>query len=407
MSGLLGTPRGGEGSWLLLRLLGQVVLFWVIIFIAEVSYAGEISVLAPFEVESKLLSRNRIVNIVVKVAEAQDLDLLLLQSVKDGRVYDPAGRYEKNGVYYVHYSVSLRKGGNSLILDPIKRPINIKFIPLSSLLNLNLDQPGTYLFHRDEVIPTDCLGCHAEKPPIGVKVAEVGYGRFSPECYSCHKAKVSASEWKHSPAAALLCRSCHRSDLSQTKVAIPSGKVETVCFSCHVNSSKWTAMSHIHGPVGTGDCTICHDPHGSNSKFQLWTDGKAKLCVVCHEDKKKYASRGERQKLKIHGILSARGCVACHSPHATEHRFQLLGEINDLCVSCHVELEDAEDGHPVQNHPLKGVKDPLRPGTPFSCTSCHNPHGSQYSYLLHGEQRGGMICMKCHSGRPKKNRYGR
>ena len=68
----------------------------MIIAAAEVGYAGEISVLAPPEVESKLLSRNRIVNIIVKVAEARDLDRLLLQAVKSGRVYDPVGRYEKS-----------------------------------------------------------------------------------------------------------------------------------------------------------------------------------------------------------------------------------------------------------------------------------------------------------------------
>ncbi len=372
---------------------------------AEIGYAGEISVLVPSGADSKLLSRNRIINIIVKVADARDLDLLVLQSVKNARVYDPVGRYEKSGAYYVHYSVSLKKGSNRFLLDPIKRPINIKFTPLSSLLNL--ERSGTYLFHREEVIPADCQGCHTEKLPAGVGVGKVGYGRFSPECYSCHQGKVAGSEWRHSPAASLFCRACHRSDLAQTKIAVPSGRVETVCFSCHVNDSKWTGMGHIHGPVGTGDCTICHDPHGSDSEFQLWTDGKAKLCVVCHEDKKKYASSAETQKLKIHGILRARGCVVCHSPHATEHRFQLLAEINDLCTSCHVGLQDTEEGHPVQNHPLDGVEDPLRPGNSFSCSSCHDPHGSNYSYLLIGDPRGGLVCVKCHSGRPKKNRYGR
>ncbi len=410
MSGLLRNPLGGGGSWRQRssRCLGQIIFLCVIIGGAASGYAGEISVLAPAGAEAKLLSRNRIINIIVKVTEARDLDLLVLQAVKSARVYDPAGRYEKDGTYYVHYSVSLKKGSNRFILDPVKRPINIKFTPLSSLLNLDLDQPGIYLFHRDEVIPADCQGCHTAKLPAGIEVARVGYGgRSSPECYSCHQAKVTASEWKHSPAASLLCRSCHRDDLAQAKVGIPSGKVETVCFTCHINNSKWVAMAHIHGPVGTGDCTICHDPHGSNHKFQLWTDGRAKLCVICHEDKKKYASRAVKQKLKVHGILSARGCVVCHSPHATEYRFQLLAEINDLCVSCHVELQNLEDGHPVQRHPFKGKADPLRPGMTMSCTSCHDPHGSNYNYLLIGDNRGGLVCAKCHTGKPKKNRYGR
>ena len=166
-------------------------------------------------------------------------------------------------------------------------------------------------------------------------------------------------------------------------------------------------MKHIHGPVGTGDCTICHDPHGGNNRFQLWADGKGKLCVICHEDKKKYLAVTPRQKLKVHGILTARGCVACHSPHATDYKFQLFAEINDLCVSCHTELKGLKKGHPSAGHPLVGVEDPRRLGTSMSCTSCHNPHGSDYSYLLIGENRGGLICAKCHSGRKKPRRFAR
>jgi predicted CXXCH cytochrome family protein len=383
-------------------------LCWSLIAGSATGHAGEISLLAPFGSESKLLSRNRVVDVIVKVAAAQDLDRLLLQTESGDRVYEPTGRYEKDGIYYVHYAVHLKKGANSLILDPVRLPIKVKYTPLSSLLNLDLDKPDIYLFHRNEVIPVACQGCHQEKLPPSVTVEQAGYGRSSPVCYSCHPNNAGVGlEWQHGPAAALQCLVCHRADSAQTKVAIPGGRVEKVCFSCHISKKKWLAMKHIHGPVGTGDCTICHDPHGSSSEFQLWTDGKAKLCVICHEDKKKYVVHAERSNFTVHGILSARGCVACHSPHATDHRFQLLAEINELCVSCHVDLQDPQAGHPVQNHPLAGVKDPRRPGTSFSCTSCHNPHGSAFSYLLIGEQRGGQICTKCHDTQPRKNRYGR
>jgi predicted CXXCH cytochrome family protein len=386
-----------------LRGSGQLLLVCLVIAAAAIGRAGEITVLAPAGPETKLLSRNRILDVIVRVSEAKDLDQLHLHTESGDRVYDPAGRYEKAGVYYVHYNVSLQKGPNRLILDPGRHPINIKYTPLSSLLNLDASQPGLYLFHREEVIPTACRGCHTEELPAGAAVGAAGYGQFSPACYSCHQGKVTANEWKHSPAAALLCRSCHRADQAGTKVSIPAGRVETVCFGCHVNSGKWPAMSHVHGPVGTGDCTICHDPHGSNSQFQLWTDGKAKLCVVCHEDKKKFATPSAKQKLQVHAILSARGCVVCHSPHASNYRFQLMAEINDLCVSCHINLQGLSGDHPVQGHPISGVADPLRPGTEMACTSCHNPHGSEYSYLLIGENRGGLLCAKCHSG-PKKPR---
>lgn len=401
-------PRGGavcrcrRGGGLLCRL----GLLLAVVAAPGFSGAGEISILAPSETQSLLLSRNKIVNVVVKVADPQDLDRLVLYSEKDNRRFDPAGRYERGGSYYVHYSVYLKKGDNRFILDPGHRPLELKYTPVSTLLTLSFDRPHTYLFHRQAVIPAECGGCHDAKPPAYLKKALPGYGEPSPECFSCHQGPALAAEWKHSPAAALLCRSCHRADSGATKVTIPTGKVQELCFSCHVNQRQWLAMGHIHGPVGTGDCTICHDPHGSKNQYQLWADGKAKLCVICHEDKGKYVSTAVRQKLQVHGILSARGCVVCHSPHASEHRFQLLAEINDLCTSCHVGVLAAlETGHPVQRHPVSGIKDPLRPGVTMSCTSCHNPHGSDYGYLLIADPRAGLVCAKCHGNRPQPRRF--
>jgi predicted CXXCH cytochrome family protein len=373
-----------------------LLLFVLLVAAPVAARAGEITVLAPSTLEATLLSRNKTVNVVVKVAEAADLNQLLLRADSDDHVVEPMGRHPRNSVYYVHYRLPLKKGANNFTLAPGNRKLSIKFTPLSTLLNVNLDDPGVYRFHRQVAIPEECAGCHTEKLPPDAAVDMVRYGQFSPECFSCHSNMVNASEWRHFPSSALLCRTCHQSANDVKELSVPTGKVETLCFACHVNNKKWTSMSHIHGPVGTGDCTICHDPHGSGNEFQLWADGKGKLCVVCHEEMKRYLDPGQKSFV-VHGIMNAKGCGACHSPHATNYRFQLFGEINDLCVSCHVSLAGLTQGHPVQNHPIKGKSDPRRAGNPFSCTSCHNPHGSPYKYLLIGDVRGGRICVKCHS----------
>jgi len=358
--------------------------------------AGEITVLTPASLEATMLSRNKIVNVVVKVVEAADLNQLTLQADSDNHLIEPLGRYARDSVYYIHYRLPLKKGANHFTLAPGDRSLSIKFTPLSSLLNVNLDDPGVYRFHRQTAIPEDCAGCHTDKLPPEASLGKVRYGQFSPECYSCHSGIVNGTEWRHFPASALLCRTCHQSATEAKQLVVPTGKVESLCFGCHVNNKKWLAMSHIHGPVGTGDCTICHDPHGSGNEFQLWADGNGKLCVVCHEGMKKYLEPGQ-SSFVVHGIMHAQGCGACHSPHATNYRFQLFGEINDLCVSCHTAMVGMTQGHPVQNHPLAGKSDPRRAGYPFTCTSCHNPHGSPYKYLLIGDVRGGRVCVKCHS----------
>ncbi|MBU0484579.1 MAG: cytochrome c3 family protein [Proteobacteria bacterium] len=358
--------------------------------------AGEISVLAP-KSDGEIYSRNPVVHVVLKLTESGDLTKVSMKSA-DGRSFDPIGKWEKDGNHYVHYKLPLQKGGNKFNIAPVNRELDFRFKPLRSLLNVDFSSTSTYLFHRETTSPKECNICHDNKLPTEAQVDRALYGQLSTTCYSCHSSTVLESKWRHSPSANLFCLSCHQSDKSkEEKVVIPTGRIESLCFRCHVNERAWSSMSHIHGPVGTGDCTICHDPHGERNQYQLWTDGKSKICVACHADKKKYIQT-DTPRANIHGILNAQGCVACHSPHATNNRFQLYEPINKLCTSCHGALEGMDYDHPVQKHPLSGPKDPRREGSPFTCTSCHNPHGSTYKYLLIEDIRGGQICLLCHSG---------
>lgn len=378
------------------RDLKMPMLFFLLSLVAPaLSVAGEITVLTPSSLESSMLSRNKVVNVVVKVTEAADLNQLMLVDARDNELVEPGGRQVRNSIYYVHYRLLLKKGANNFTMMPGNRKLSIRYTPLTSLLNVNFDDPALYRFHRTETIPEECAACHTEKLPADAVIGQVRYGQFSPECYSCHSRTVLGSDWPHFPSSALLCRTCHPPGADGKAVSVATGKVEGLCFGCHLNNQRWSSMTHIHGPVGTGDCTICHDPHGNSHEFQLWADGKGKLCVVCHEEMKKYLETGQRG-FEVHGIMNAQGCGACHSPHATNFRFQLFGEINDLCVRCHIRISGSEKAHPIQGHPVQGKKDPLREGVPLTCTSCHNPHGSSYRYLLIGDVRGGRICLKCH-----------
>ena len=126
----------------------------------------------------------------------------------------------------------------------------------------------------------------------------------------------------------------------------------------------------------------------------LWADPKIDICIVCHEDMEDIQKR--QRGFYQHGIILGNGCAACHSPHASDYRFQLGGTINEVCVSCHISMKGIEVGHPVGNHPLSGGEDPRRKGREFSCSSCHNPHGERYKYLLIGSLLGGHVCSKCH-----------
>jgi predicted CXXCH cytochrome family protein len=311
---------------------------------------------------------------------------------QDGLLLAPQGIWQsKKGEYYLHFRLPLTPGKNSFELIPSGQEVKVRYKPLRSLINANLQGKGVFLFHQKELLPASCQECHHEKvDPQARAVSSLA----QPLCIGCHK-NIIAENWKHSPAATLQCRSCHQQSADPNQITIPVGKVESSCFQCHVNKEAWLKMAHIHGPVGTGDCTVCHNPHSDQNPSQLWAEGKSQLCVACHTDKKDLLAE-DSSTYYIHGILKGGGCVACHSPHATENRFQLYKPINELCVGCHTAFKGIEKGHPVGGHPVQGVKDPRRPERAFACTSCHNPHGSDYKFLLIGDVLGGQVCSQCH-----------
>jgi predicted CXXCH cytochrome family protein len=71
--------------------------------------------------------------------------------------------------------------------------------------------------------------------------------------------------------------------------------------------------------------------------------------------------------------------------------------INELCSGCHPEVVVKSAGHPVANHPVSASSERLRPGRKLTCTSCHDPHGSDNRLMLIQSQLGGRLCRGCHA----------
>ncbi len=353
--------------------------------------AGPITVLTP-KATCTILARDPGTTLVLKISDQKDLDKLKINV--GATTLKPFGKWGKGGVFYPHFRLPLKPGKNVYEIVPWYKVLKINYRPLRSLLHVKMDDPAVFMFHRTGIVPKGCVQCHTETIPQDVNISAALYGPFDPRCISCHKKLVTNSKWQHGPAANWLCMYCHEADNNTKGITIFSGKPVDLCLKCHVRGRKWLKMSHVHGPVGTGDCTACHNPHGNKYEFQLWANGNGDLCVACHTDKKKYLE--ETSAFYVHGILTGKGCTICHSPHATEYRFQLYKPINKLCEGCHTMLKGITRGHPVGGHPVTGPKDPKRKGRKFSCTSCHNPHGSEYRFLLIGDILGGHVCSKCH-----------
>ncbi len=201
------------------------------------------------------------------------------------------------------------------------------------------------------------------------------------------------------------CKSCHKMDSNIPTDGEAFQDVSlTTCYSCH---KGMTNTSNTHAPVSNWLCTECHT--GQYGEFNMGYEGKSKYlapnpigetCTSCHEDVELWRT----SKYK-HGPIGDGRCERCHNPHGSNHEFFLRKSIWDLCVTCH---EDKADGKHVissigfrasiaEGHPTKNRKDPARQGRELTCSSCHNPHGSQGTKLL--RMKGSMpfgVCQRCH-----------
>ena len=102
------------------------------------------------------------------------------------------------------------------------------------------------------------------------------------------------------------------------------------------------------------------------------------LCFSCHEKTK------EAKKSKnAHMPFNADMCTSCHNPHGSNFQNMLKDRMDTVCYSCH---SDAE---------LKFARNYThQPVTNAQCNACHNPHGSDIPKIL--KASGSDLCKQCH-----------
>ena len=161
---------------------------------------------------------------------------------------------------------------------------------------------------------------------------------------------------------------------------------------CHSDIDKALV---VHGPVQAKGCTICHIP---TSEPQL-VKGKKELladlpkdhpplfkidklhiestCFLCHDD------FGDllKKATSIHSAIKEQGCPSCHNPHASDYEFLISSaKIGDMCSECH-EMD-------------ANLKHPHEPVAKGECTKCHDSHSSDFKNLLIEDQK--QLCFSCH-----------
>lgn len=209
-------------------------------------------------------------------------------------------------------------------------------------------------YHKDEN-EQKCKSCHnmtSNVPTDGEAFEDI----TKTTCFECHNGMINTSN-THAPAVNWLCLDCHNGKIGEYNMAdegkskyLAPDPIAKTCGSCHDSVEEWQLRKYGHGPVNDGRCERCHNPHGSDNEFflrkNIWD-----LCVTCHAEK-------ASGKHVVSSFVFSRNAGA---------------------------------------HPTKDRKDPARPGREFTCTSCHNPHGSSGIFLL--RMKGTMafgVCQRCH-----------
>ena len=159
---------------------------------------------------------------------------------------------------------------------------------------------------------------------------------------------------------------------------------------CH---NSYGQKRHVHKPVALGVCKLCHksvDP--KKHSFKLVRTRK-ELCGNCHQEqtgdlstipsiaqlRAKAPQVGKTRYL--HKPLEEGKCIDCHNPHSSDYKFLLTAaKVAEACRKCHDKNEIAKNAH-----------EPFAKG---ECNLCHDSHGSNYRYLLIKNQR--QLCFSCH-----------
>ncbi len=258
------------------------------------------------------------------------------------------------------------------------------------------------------VVEGNCVKCH---DPHGAKNRFNLLQAGNELCFGCHKKigeTIAKAKFKHSPVEKG-CLNCHNPHASGNAVSLLTDSVPSLCLKCHKTNTPSFTKQHMNYPVGKAVCTTCHNPHGSDVGGILYNNVHrpvaSKMCNQCHEEPTSATPFATKKpgyelcrgchsgmindalaKKRIHWpLLSKKGCLSCHNPHASAENKLMRGGMIKVCGKCHGDTvarqERSETKHP-----------PIMEG---NCTACHLPHSSDNSFLLN-QASVIDICGSCH-----------
>lgn len=276
-----------------------------------------------------------------------------------------------------------------------------------------------------------CMNCHEPHASTHEGLLTQRADRL---CFTCHPIGEELSRDQiHPPAGKGWCIDCHNPHASNNKGILVLPQRE-LCFSCHPSVSMLSGLPVQHQPFLYDNCTGCHEPHGSNYR-PLLDAPQPKLCYKCHPGIQDQFLQPSHHPIEVKlvcsdchqphaannpGLLVARDnamcfqchsdkealydaskhknklCIDCHTPHGSANEPLLLKRNPEVCFKCHAPFGETTPGG--QNHPVTPNFLDVHANKGLTCSSsCHNPHGTKYNYMLRSfyyAQDG--LCLQCH-----------
>jgi predicted CXXCH cytochrome family protein len=258
------------------------------------------------------------------------------------------------------------------------------------------------------VLDGECMKCH-DPHSSNSKNNLVKAGNAL--CLDCHKSigdAVTKNKHKHNPVEKG-CFTCHEPHASAKGEFLLKNKTNALCVGCHPTNRPTFAKQHMNYPVASSNCTSCHDPHGSDIKGILYNNVhrpvSSRMCNQCHGDPASPDSlktkregnelcRGCHNEMfnktfarnRIHSpLLSKKGCLSCHNPHAAKEKGLLKQSTIVLCGQCHADTIKRQEKSVTKHEPVMNG----------DCAACHDPHSSDNVFLA---KQSSVIdlCANCH-----------
>jgi predicted CXXCH cytochrome family protein len=299
-----------------------------------------------------------------------------------------------------------------------------------------------------------CMACHKMHEPDASPNLARGQLELCSGCHESIAARVNDAT-KHAPFAKGQCSKCHNTHVAGEAHMLKKSQ-DQLCRTCHRLGKPEMAASHENVPLTGSGCTTCHDPHSvarSGGKLVYsyqHSPYEDKECDVCHEESGEPPATfsvcadchdNDDDFLNVHNAgrdvtesMSVRICLDCHSPHAGHETLLMRQSQKETCLQCHDRSEfsrrvvhgavdlgcaTCHDLHSnniadlrspgvnalcagcheeskMHMHPLGDeFKDP-RTNDTLTCLSCHEPHSSEFNYILTFD-RERDLCVQCHA----------